>query len=314
MVVHQANTVAALTQTTTVWIAPLVSVKTTMNKRRALNAFPVNSVTQQVLLFVNFARQTRSLEAKEEMPLALLAQWGGCPLKRAVINAKRVEQERLAMLPVKIVKIAWSVNIVQANIQTELVLIQPSALIVKAANSCPIKVPPNAWIVFLDNFKTKKEIKNAKNAQKILLQPVVKRSVRKEIEEKKEEQENISGGGTVYFVWFLVVLYGVVVGWHGGTRLAITPSNFFITALSLTLFIPSLFSLDFAPPACIECPTGKSNLGNSASCGDCVAGKSKNVTTQECVPCMVGTFQSKPNQETCDPCRAGEYQNDKGRR
>ena len=106
MVVHQANTVAALTQTTTVWIAPLVSVKTTVNKRRALNAFPVNSVTQQVLLFVNFARQTRSLEAKEEMPLALLAQWGGCPLKRAVINAKRVEQERLAMLPVKIVKIA----------------------------------------------------------------------------------------------------------------------------------------------------------------------------------------------------------------
>ena len=74
-----------------------------------------------------------------------------------------------------VVKIAPKVNIVQVNIQMVRIPILPRALIAKLANSCLIKVPPNAWIVSLDNSKTKKETKYAKNVPKILLQPVVKK-------------------------------------------------------------------------------------------------------------------------------------------
>ena len=105
----------------------------------------------------------------------------------------------------------------------------------------------------------------------------------------------------------------MVARWHSRSDNAIKKITRRFLLTPLTLFFFPLFSLDYPPPACRDCPTGKSNLGNSASCGDCVAGKSKNDTTQECVPCTVGTFQSEPNQETCDPCRAGEYQNDKGK-
>ena len=164
--------------------------------------------------------KTEPLNALHVRPVVL-------PRKLEVPTAKRVEQEHLAVFPVKIVKIAWSVNIVQANMKTVLVLTQPRAMIAKAANSCPIKVPPNAWIVFLDNFKTKKENKNAKYVQLILLQPVVKKSVRKECEGRKEDQEKIRGGGAVSFV-VVVVDGGVGVArwwWHGGTRVAITPSK-----------------------------------------------------------------------------------------
>ena len=126
-----------------------------------------------VLPRVNFAMQTLFTVIKGEDPrawLVLLVGWR----KKVVQNVLDVGVVRLAT----VVKIAPKVNIVQANIQMVRTQIPPHALIAKSANSCPIKVPQNAWIVSLDNFKTKKEIKNAKNVPRILLQPAVKKSVR----------------------------------------------------------------------------------------------------------------------------------------
>jgi hypothetical protein len=152
----------------------LGSAKVIWDKLRVPSAVEVNSMMLPVLLHVNFALRILFTVIKGEDPrawLVLLVGWR----KKVVQNVLDVGVVRLAT----VVKIAPKVNIVQANIQAvrkSRIQIPPHALIAKSANSCPIKVPQNAWIVSLDNFKTKKEIKNAKNVPRILLQPAVKKS------------------------------------------------------------------------------------------------------------------------------------------
>mgnify|MGYP006121309891 CR=1 FL=1 len=82
-------------------IAPLVSVKVIQGRRRALNAVPVNSTTWRVLLVANCVSIQRTLVAKEETAVALIAQLVGRP-KTAVLNVLRAVRARLA-LGVKIV-------------------------------------------------------------------------------------------------------------------------------------------------------------------------------------------------------------------
>ena len=99
------------------------------NKRRALNAVPVNSMVMLVWLPVNRARKTRITATKEETALALIVLRDGRP-PLAVPNAKRAVQDNLVMLLVKTVKIAEQVNTVQVNTKMVLVLIQLLASLV----------------------------------------------------------------------------------------------------------------------------------------------------------------------------------------
>ena len=81
--------------------APLVSVKTTKDKRRASNAALVNLAIPLVMPHVNHALPTPITVTKEETPGALIAQRVG-RRKTAVRNVARAVRARLA-LGVKIV-------------------------------------------------------------------------------------------------------------------------------------------------------------------------------------------------------------------
>ena len=76
--------------------AQLVMRNLLRNKRRALNAAPVNSTMLQVLLVANCASIRRTLVAKEETAVASIVQLDGRP-KTAVRNAWRAARVRLAL-------------------------------------------------------------------------------------------------------------------------------------------------------------------------------------------------------------------------
>ena len=91
------------------------------NKRRALNAAPVNSTMLPVRFVAKCVSIRRTLVAKEETAVASIAQLDGRP-KTAVPNAPRAVRGRLALG----VKIACPVNTVRVAIKMPLrVLIAP---------------------------------------------------------------------------------------------------------------------------------------------------------------------------------------------
>ena len=118
------------------------------DKRRAPNAVPVNSTMLLALPHANFALQTRTTATKEETRPALLAPRGKFRGK-AVPNASRVVREHLAMLRVKIVKIAWRVNIVPVNMKMVLTRIQLRASVVQLVLQLRLKVVLNVKRVVL---------------------------------------------------------------------------------------------------------------------------------------------------------------------
>jgi hypothetical protein len=65
------------------------------NKRRALNAAPVNSMTMLVRFVANYVSIQRTLVTKEETRVVSIAQWGGRPQK-AVQNVRRAMLAHLA--------------------------------------------------------------------------------------------------------------------------------------------------------------------------------------------------------------------------
>ena len=92
-----ANTVRVATEMLLrVLIARLVLVKVIQDKLRAFHAVPVNSTTMQVLLVANCVSIRRTLVAKEETVVALIAQLDGRP-KTAVRNVPRAVQVRSAL-------------------------------------------------------------------------------------------------------------------------------------------------------------------------------------------------------------------------
>ena len=66
-------------------IAPLVSVKVIQDRRRALNAVPVNLTTWRVLGVADYVSIRRTLMAKEETRVVSIARSGG-RLQKAVRN------------------------------------------------------------------------------------------------------------------------------------------------------------------------------------------------------------------------------------
>jgi hypothetical protein len=112
------------------------------NKRRALNAAPVNSMTMLVPLHANHVSIKLILEEKEETAVASTVPRVGLP-KTAVRNVSRVVQEHSALLLVKIVKIAWRVNIVPVNMKMVLIRIQLRASVVPLVSQLLVKVVLN---------------------------------------------------------------------------------------------------------------------------------------------------------------------------
>jgi hypothetical protein len=111
-------------------IAPPVTTTTTRVKDRAFNAAPVNLTMLPVRFVVHCVQIRRTLVEKEETAVASTAPRVGLP-KTAVRNVSRVVQEHSALLLVKIVKIAWWVNIVPVNMKMVLIRIQLRALVVQ---------------------------------------------------------------------------------------------------------------------------------------------------------------------------------------
>jgi hypothetical protein len=101
-----------------------------LGKRRVSNAVLVNSTMLWVLANASHVRKTRITTTKEENLPALIAPWAGLR-RKTVSNAKRVVQEHLALLRVKIVKIAWQVNIVPVNMKMVLIRTQLRASVVQ---------------------------------------------------------------------------------------------------------------------------------------------------------------------------------------
>jgi hypothetical protein len=99
--VPRVNTVQVAWLLLLVRNAQLVSVKVMKDKRRALNAVPVNSTMLRVLLVANSVSTQPTLVAKEEKAVASIVQQVGLR-KTAVPNVLRVVRVRLA-LGVKIV-------------------------------------------------------------------------------------------------------------------------------------------------------------------------------------------------------------------
>ena len=75
--------------------APLVSVRTTKDKRRASNAAPVNSTTLMVPSSVNLVYISLTLLEREETAVVSIVQWDGHP-KTAVPNVSPAVRARLA--------------------------------------------------------------------------------------------------------------------------------------------------------------------------------------------------------------------------
>ena len=80
-----------------VLVAQLVSAKEIKDRRRVLNVARVNLMMLLVRMHANLVTSRRSLVAKEETKVALLAQRVGRP-KMAVRNAKRAVRERSVMV------------------------------------------------------------------------------------------------------------------------------------------------------------------------------------------------------------------------
>ena len=90
----------AITRTGQTWTrasnAPLAMLNRLQDKRRALNAAPVNSKMLPVRFIVHCVQIRRTLVKKEETVVVLIAQLVG-HLKMAVRNVSRVVRVRLAM-------------------------------------------------------------------------------------------------------------------------------------------------------------------------------------------------------------------------
>ena len=76
--------------------AQLVMLNRLRNKRRALNAAPVNSMMLPVRFVVQRVHIRLTLMEKEETAVASIAQLVGCP-KTAVRNVSRAVRARLAL-------------------------------------------------------------------------------------------------------------------------------------------------------------------------------------------------------------------------
>ena len=117
-----------------VLVAQLVSAKVIKDRRRVLNVARVNLMTLLVPRHVHLVTSRRSLVAKEETKVALLAQRVGRP-KTAVRNAKRAVQERSVM----IAKIAqWGLH------EKEMTLMRRNADNVHWGKQRRLKVRPRA--------------------------------------------------------------------------------------------------------------------------------------------------------------------------